>query len=151
MYDCQDPKTTNLYFILGSDLDLELKTLYHYLSTLSFLIWLTSLSINLQLTSSSLLLCILDHYTSANIKLLNTAVSLLGTVFILFYLLWYLLFLVFKSCTCNVLVQFWYQLCFITSCLLPEISLSHSYSSSTPPVLKLGQQKGWTAQHICWG
>ena len=86
---CQDPKTTKLYFILGSDLDPELKTLnivsQHYLSSNT---WLVPLSINTQSTLSSLSLWILDHYTLINIKLLKRVVSLLGTGFIFFYLLW---------------------------------------------------------------
>ena len=80
-------------------------------------------------------------------------VSLLGTGFYILLLIMvftlFHIFLVFKSCTCNVLVQFWYWLCFITFCSHPEISLSHSCPFSALPVLKLGQQKGWAAQHIC--
>ena len=76
-------KTTKSYFILGSDSDPESKTLIiisrHYLSLYT---WLVPLSINTWPTSSSLLLWILDHYTLPNIKLLNRAVSLLGTGFL---------------------------------------------------------------------
>ena len=61
-------KTTKLYFVLGSDSDPKSKALYLSISTLSFLIYLTDLSLyqSLQPTSSSLLLCILDHYTVAS-------------------------------------------------------------------------------------
>ena len=149
-------KITKLYFVLGSDSNPESKTLIIISRLyLSLYTWLASLSINPRPTSSSILLWISDHYTLANIKLLNMVVSLLGTGFYILLLIMvftmFHIFLVFKSCTCNVLVQFWYQLCFITLYPLPEISLSCSNSFSAPPVLKLGQQKGWAAQHTCWG
>ena len=107
---CQDLKITKLYFVLSSDLGSRIEDTYHYISTLSILIHSASLSINPQPTSSSLLLWILDHYTSANIKLLNTVVSLLGTGFYILLLIMvttmFHIFLVFKSCTCNVLASF---------------------------------------------
>ena len=104
-------KTTKLYFILGSDSDPESKTLIiisrHYLS---FYTQLVSPSINPQLTLSLPLLCISDHYTLANIKLLNRVISLLGTGFYILLLIMVItmfhIFLVFKSCTCNVLASF---------------------------------------------
>ena len=108
--------------------------------------------INTQPTSSSLSSWVSDHYTSVNIKLLNRVVSLLGTGFYILLLIivitMFHIFLVFKSCPCNVLASF--DINFVSSlCILFQISLSHFYSSSTPPVLKLGQQKGWAAQHTC--
>ena len=102
-------KTTRLYFVLGSDLDPELKTLniisQHYLSSYTQLV---PLSINTQPTSLSL--WISDHYTLVNIKLLKRVVSLLGTGFYILLLILVItmfhIFLVFKSHSCNVLVSF---------------------------------------------
>ena len=91
--NCQDPKITKSYFVLSSHLDPEWETLHPYILTLSFLIDLADLVFyqSLWLTLSQLLLCILDHYTLASIKLLNMVVSLLG---ICFYIL--SLFMVFS-------------------------------------------------------
>ena len=63
--------------------------------------------------------------TWPNIILLNTDVSLEGTDFyILSLIMVFSMFhisLVFKSCTFYVLVQFWYQLSFATSCSLNQV------------------------------
>ena len=148
-------KTIKLYFVLGSNSDPKLKTLiivsWHYLSLYTQPV---PLSINTRPTLSSLSLWILDHYTSANIKLLKRVVSLLGTGFYILLLIMvttmFHIFLVFKSHSCNVLASF--DINFVSSlCILFSKFPSCFYSCSAPPVLKLGQLKGWAAQHTCWG
>ena len=88
--------------------------------------------------------------TLANIIFLNMDVSLMS---IGFYILLLIMIssmfhtsLVFKSCTYYVLVQFLYQLSFITLCCIPEVSSLVLVLQELFPVLKLGQQKGWAAQ-----
>ena len=104
-------KITKLYFILSSNSNVESKTLitvfWHYLSSYTRPV---PLSINTRPTLSSLSLWILDHYTLANVKLLKRVVSLLGTGFYILLLIMVItmfhIFLVFKSCSCNVLASF---------------------------------------------
>ena len=106
---CTSLHTTHL--IISSDSDPESRTLiivsWHYLSLYTQLV---PLSIDTWPTSSLLSSWISDHYTLANIKLLKRVVSLLGTGFYILLLIMVItmlhIFLVFKSCTCDVLVSF---------------------------------------------
>ena len=124
-------RSKNHQGVLHSQLWLRsgIKDTYYYISTLSILIHSANLS--LYQSSANFVLTIIMHLGSlyfGQYQITKYGCLTVGHRFLYcftYYGIFYVshLFSIWKSCTCNVLVQFWYQLCFITSCPLPEISL----------------------------